>query len=310
MKRRKFLQQSAALGAMTCIGGSFLSSCGKYGNYDLAVFNSRDYYAATVEAMNFIGGMSKHIGRTSKVGLLINSDFEHKGAYVNPDISLAVIKMMFDAGASRITLLQTVKEEYWKRSALYESHREMIGALDVVASNTFPSTFNEDDWVLINEIPGAIALKEAEVARKALECDVFVNIPISKHHATTLLTGALKNMMGITTRKTNVTYHLGSGKRNDPDYLAQCIADINLFRKTDLCIMDSTEFITTNGPSGPGDIVKENIVIAGTDIVAIDTIASEYLGYYPEEILTSVKGEELGVGTMKKETLKIKEITV
>ena len=109
--------------------------------------------------------------------------------------------------------------------------------------------------MIVEEIKGAKFVKNAEVVKRFLEVDVFVNVPLIKHHATTHLTGALKNMMGITTRKTNVGFHLDSGVKNDPGYLGQCIADINLFRKPDLVVADATELIITNGPSGPGEVI-------------------------------------------------------
>jgi uncharacterized protein (DUF362 family) len=138
--------------------------------------------------------------------------------------------------------------------------------------------------------------------------DVFISIPVLKHHATTILTGALKNMMGLTTRKTNVTFHLGSGKRNDPEYLAQCIADLNLVRKPDLTIADATEFITGNGPSGPGPLKKMDIIAGSTDPVAIDSFGATCLDMQPYDIITVQKAYDHGLGEMDLSKLTIVEI--
>jgi uncharacterized protein (DUF362 family) len=137
--------------------------------------------------------------------------------------------------------------------------------------------------------------------------DVFINLPILKHHASTIVTGAMKNMMGLTTRKTNVTFHLGSGKRNEPVYLAQCIADLNLVRKADLIVADATQFITANGPEGPGPLKVMDHVIAGTDPVAIDALAATYLDMQPSDVLSVQKGYELGLGEMDLARMKIVE---
>jgi uncharacterized protein (DUF362 family) len=138
--------------------------------------------------------------------------------------------------------------------------------------------------------------------------DVLINIPILKHHSTAILSGALKNMMGLCTRKTNVTFHLGSGVRNDPEYLGQCIADLNLVRKPDLIVADASEFITGNGPSGPGPLRKLDLVVAGTDPVAVDAFGAKCLEMVPEDIMTVKRAYEIGIGEMDLSKLTICEI--
>ncbi len=308
--RRKFIEQSGKAGLV--VAGTAvlpgLTSCSIFKDpADIAVMQGENYFQNTFKAIELLGGMEKFVPKGSKVGLLINSDFEIFGTYVNPDISIAAVKMIVDSGATEITCLQVVKDEYWQRSKYYEEFKEMIASLKHVESNTFPAEFNEDDFVKPDKIEGAISLEKTEVAKKWLDCDVFVNIPISKHHMTTLLTGALKNIMGVSTREANVNFHLGSGKRNDPDYIAQCIVDQNLLKKTNLCIVDATEVIIDNGPSGPGTIETPAKIVAGSDIVAIDALCSTYIGYEPDEILTTVKGHEMGLGNMNYNELNIVE---
>jgi len=307
ISRRKFIHQSGIAGAAIA-SSAFLPgfSMGSSAT-DISVINGLDYYNNTIRAIELIGGMNKFVPQGSSVGLLINSDFEHHGAFVHPDIAIAVLNMVMKAGAAEVTCLQLVKEEYWQRSHHYNQHKGIIELLGHVASNHFPSEFNEEDFVVIKDIPGAKSLPETEVVKKWLACDVFINIPIAKHHATTHLTGALKNIMGVSTRKANVSFHLGSGVRNDPEYLAQCIADQNLLRKTDLCVMDATEFITDNGPNGPGTVKSLHKIIAGTDIVAMDALAANLLGYTSDEILTVVKAHESEMGDMYYKKLNITE---
>ena len=78
----------------------------------------------------------------------------------------------------------------------------------------------------------------------------------------------------------------------------------------DLCIVDGTEFIITNGPFGPGEIIKPMKVVAGTDRVAIDSYCSTLLGYTGEDILQIKKASALGLGEIDLNKAKIKEINV
>jgi uncharacterized protein (DUF362 family) len=312
INRRKFIGNTGKLGVAALAGGLVMSGKSSLASFfstpDIVVVNGSGFYENTLKAVDALGGMGKFVPEGSKVGLLINSDFDVEGAFVNPDISIAAVKMIFEAGASEITNLQVVKPEYWQRSSHYETHKDLIASMKVVGSNTFPSEFNELDFVRINPVEGAKTLKETEVVKAWLDCDVFINIPIAKHHMTTFLTGALKNIMGVSTRKVNVTFHLGSGEKNNPEYLAQCIVDQYKLKKTSLCIADATTFITTNGPGGPGELKTVNKIVAGSDVVAIDAMCSEYLGYVPDEILTTVIAHQSGIGEMDFTRLNVMEI--
>lgn len=311
MDRRKFLYKGTGW-----VAGSALLNFlpvrlfAGIGYPDQVRIKSSDYYAATMKAVKELGGISRFVKHGDKVGFLINSAFEEPGTYPHPDISLAMLFLCWEAGAGEMVMLQPVSNDYWRRSDKFAKHRFITDGLTQVESNIFPSTYNEADFEIRSAIDGAKVLKDIEIVKKTGDVDVFINIPILKHHATTILTGALKNMMGLTTRKTNVSFHLGSGKRNDPEYLSQCIADLNLVRKPDLVIADAIEFITANGPAGPGPLKNPGIVVAGTDPVAIDAFGSICLDMTPADLLTVVKAYEHGLGEMDLDKLSIVEINV
>ncbi len=264
-------------------------------------------YQSTLLACDEIG-LNGIVKPGSHVGILVNSDFKVKGAYVNPDVTLAVVKKVFEAGASQITFIQHIKPEYWERSPLYPQHSSMIAKTRTIEKNSFPAVFNEEFFVKLDSIPGARHLKGIEIVKAITEVDVFISVPIAKHHASTILTGAMKNLMGIGTRAFNVTFHLNGPSRNDPDFLATCIAEINLIRKTDLIIADATEVIVTNGPGGPGTILTPMTIVASNDLVAIDAFCTKLLGFDPVRVLTLKKGYDLGLGQMDLGKVTIKEI--
>ncbi|MEE4256834.1 MAG: DUF362 domain-containing protein [Bacteroidales bacterium] len=312
MDRRSFLKRGAASGAAAFIGTSLL---GKevMANIsaktpDIAVATGTDYFENTRKVVESLGGMRKFVPKHARVGLLINSAFETKGTYVEPDISLSVLKMCFEAKAREVILLQKVYDEYWTRSTHLEDLKGLFDSVKQVESNEFPAEFNEADWKVIPKIEGSVSLQEVEVIRALDEIDVLINIFIAKHHAGSIYTGAMKNSMGFCTRKTNVFYHLGSGERNDPDFLAQCIADINLLRQPDLIIGDATEFILTNGPSGPGDTRKMDTVFAGTNLVGMDALGVKFNDVFAEDVPTLAKAEEVGLGSADLKNYNIVEV--
>jgi uncharacterized protein (DUF362 family) len=308
MDRRKFLYRGTGLVA----GGVLLNIApirlfGNVNQPDLCKIKSSDYYQATQKAVHELGGISKFVPQGASVGFLINSAFDEPGTYPHPDIALAVLFLCWEAGVKEMVMLQPVANAYWQRSDKFSKHRFIINELTQVKTNEFPAVLNDEDFEIRETIAGAAVLKNIEIIKKISEVDVLINIPILKHHATTILSGALKNMMGLTTRKTNVTFHLGSGKRNDPEYLAQCIADLNLVRKPDLVVADAIEFITGNGPSGPGPLKRLDLVVAGTDPVAVDAFGATCLDAVPADVITIMKAYEHGMGEMDLGKLSIVE---
>ncbi len=310
MNRRNFIYKTGGLIA----GGFLLNSLparvlANNPLPDISMTRSTDYFLATEKAIQDLGGIKRFVPPGSRVGFLVNSDFTEPGTYSHPDIALAAMYLCWETGATEMTFLQPVKEEYWRRSDKFHQYRFLPEASKMVKSNVFPAVYNIEDFIILETIDKAIYLKNIEIIRKIREVDVFINIPILKHHASTIVTGAMKNLMGLTTRKTNVTFHLGSGKRNDPEYLAQCIADLNLVRKPDLILADATRFITANGPEGPGPVKQLDLVIAGTDSVAIDALGATFLDMLPSDILSVQKGYDLGLGEMDLSKLNIVETT-
>ena len=309
MDRRNFIYRGTGLFA----GGMLLNfpPLRLFGNVslpDLCMVKSSDYYAATLRTVHELGGINKYVPHGSSVGFLINSNFEEPGTYPHPDIALAMLFLCWEAGAREIVMLQPVSKSYWRRSERFDKHRFIIDELFQLEKNEFPAVFNEDDYRILESIDGAVELKNVEIIKKISEVDVFINIPILKHHGSVILTGALKNMMGLTTRKTNVTFHLGSGVRNDPEYLGQCIADLNLVRKPDLTIADAVEFITGNGPAGPGPLKRLDLVVASPDPVAIDAFGATCLDVEPSDVVTVKRAYEHGIGEMDLSKLSIMEI--
>ncbi len=275
---------------------------------DIVAVKGTDPFASAHQAIAALGGMEQFVQPGQSVGILVNSAFNDRGAYVNPDVVIAAIKMAYDAGASDIVFLQHIVPEYWERSALEPQYREMIARTRTIEANQFPAEFSEEYFVKVPAVEGAATVKDLEIIREFLEVDVFINIPIAKNHTLTGLTNAMKNVMGINSRASNVTFHLNGPARNDPEYLAQCIAELNLLRPADLIISDATYSIVTNGPTGPGEIVEPRKVVAGIDPVAIDVYCAELTGFFVEDVYTIQKGFELGLGQKDLSKLTIREI--
>ena len=312
--RRQFIKTGiragVAIGSLAVLPQLFASELSSdAGVSNISVVSGTDYFNNTLKAIRQLGGIEKFISKGDKVGLLANSDYKKPGTYTRPDIVLAVAHLCLEAGASQIYCLKNESEKYWRRSSLFDTHQKLISHL------------REDDTDhRMVDIPNGKVLKEANVLGGFLDYDKVINIPIVKNHGELRMTCTLKNTMGVSAFSTNIQFHTGpnvitgavkmltDSYYHDREYLAQCIADLNRVRKFNLYVVDATEFITTNGPSGPGNLSKLNKVVAGTDPVAVDAFCCRYLNLAPEKELMIKKAYENNLGEINPNKLNIGEI--
>ncbi len=304
--RRTFIKSGAVLGASSTLGsgatGWLRRTALAAGPADIAAVKGMDYFQNTLKAVEALGGMGRFVSKQSRVGLLINSPWNHPGSYVKPEIALAVIQMCLEAGAGEIVVFKNLSNSYWRRSPLSTKLQDEVNSVKNRGGN-----YREVS------LPGGRSLKKAEIAKGLLDCDVFINIPISKDHTGVRITGALKNMMGATSGGTNSFFHHGSGASgyyDDVEFLSRCIADVNLVRKPDLCVYDGTEILQSNGPGGPGKLVKPQKVFAGVDRVALEVYGANLLGLKGDGILSTRMAHEHGLGEIDLTKLKVREISI
>lgn len=307
MTRRTFIKKSAVISASSFCGMSMLSSCSKNttSSADIVVVMGEDYFQNTVKAVESLGGMGRFVPGDSRVAILANPQRNNPGAFTKPEIVRAAIKMCKEAGAREVSCLSWQPEQNWKNTGIKTVVEEEGANLIIV---------NLKDETLFKPVPvpKGIALKEARIMKDFFDYDVFIDIPITKDHAGNKFTGTMKNLMGLNSPMNNRTFHK-KGWKTDVDaitHLDQCIADLNTVIYPDLCIVDATEFITTNGPFGPGELIKPQKVIAGTDRVAIDAYCTTLWGLKGTDIIHISKAHEHKLGKIDLDRVRIEELEI
>ncbi len=131
--------------------------------------------------------------------------------------------------------------------------------------------------------------------RTVLDADYFINIPKIKTCAHTLVTLAIKNLYGVFQRKRKGRLH----KHLDEilPFLAETI-------NSDMIIVDGLTCMEGNGPV-IGNPVCLNLLAAGTNPVAVDSICSRLMGYDPESIPHIVLSSKRGVGPIDLDHIEV-----
>jgi len=218
----------------------------------------------------------------------IGSSPPEQALNTHPDMVAAVVKGCLAAGAARVQVLSHDLPDWIEGNGTGEAARR-------AGAEVIPLV--EREMYTEIPLPRGRLLKTVEIAKEIATADVFINMPIAKHHAGARVTFALKNLMGANWDR--IILH-----RLD---LQATIAELATAVRHDLIIMDANHALLTNGPSGPGRVATPQTVIAGVDPVAVDAWTCRYLDVRPEGIGHIRRAWELGVGEMNLDTLKIEE---
>jgi len=306
INRRSFVKSGAALGVTSILSKSFLPRLTySQSPVDITVAIGDDYEKNTMEAIRQFGGIESIVSPESRVAILANPQRNNPGSFTSPDVLRAVLKSCKQAGTQEIACISWLAEKNWENTGL----KKVLEQENVPLKIT-----NLKDESLFKSIPvprGKI-IKEARIMNTFFDYDRFINVPITKDHAGNKFTGTLKNLMGLNSPASNRTFHQKDWSTN-PDsiaYLDQCIADLNTIIQPDLCVVDATELIITNGPFGPGEIYKPKRVVVGKDRVAIDAYCCTLWGLKPTEILMIQNAYDHGLGKIDLSNINIKEFEV
>ena len=150
---------------------------------------------------------------------------------------------------------------------------------------------NKDEFVEVN-IPDPLSLEKVRVAKTALE-SIIISVPKLKPHRIATVTLSLKNMMGALASKGSM--HKGR--------LSRRIADLASVLRPSISVVDG--IIASEGHETSGDPVEMNLVIAGTDPVAVDAVGAAVMGITPTDVIHLLLAKKKGLGTCH-----LEEITV
>jgi uncharacterized protein (DUF362 family) len=303
--RREFLRTSGGAGLGLMLGRTLTASSGAAAKAPVVGIGiGTDGAAAATKAVALIGGMKKFVPKGARVALLPNVQSRHPGTFTNPEILRAVIRMCRKAGAKEVNCLSWQTMKQWEDTGLK-------AVLD--AEEAGLKIFEKDEALFKPvAVPGGAALKEARPLAALAEHDVLINMPITKDHAGNRFTGAMKNLMGLNSPGNNRTFHRTNWKTDPADiaHLDQSIVDLNKAVKPALNIVDAVEIVVTNGPFGPGQLLRPGKVVAGTDRVAIDAYCASLWGLEPKDIVQIKRASEQGLGQIDLARVNLREENV
>ena len=238
---------------------------------DLAVV-SGDPGAAARKAVEALGGMSRFVQKGQRVVLKPNMSFAsgpERASNTHPAMVAAVAQMCLEAGAEQVMVVDNPlqsAELCLRRAGVVEACKPL--------KNVYVQMFTDHKFYREIKVPQGKVLDKVEVLKEVIESPVLICLPQAKSHSNTGVSMGLKGLMGLIWDRWS--FH---SKYN----INEAIADLATVIRPKLTILDATRALTTGGPGGPGEIVKPNLVIAGTDPLAVDAFGVSVAPWYGQQ---------------------------
>lgn len=254
-------------------------------------------------------------GKTKRLLSLVNTS-KYKDLNESVEQALSLIQFDFNKKLRKIAIKPNLCY-YWKSSTGETTDPKVVGAVaDVLRTH-----YNPDEIYLVESDATAMQTKyafkmldyeklaveknlklinlcedtllpvsedittpfpqEIKIPELLTEVDLFVNVPTLKIHGLTDITCALKNQFGCIPIRRKVIFHKN---------LSKVIAFINKLIIPDLIIVDG---IISTGRTPK----RLDLLMAGYDPVAVDTIAAKIAGLNPKRIGHIVESKNQGVGS-------------
>ena len=265
----------------------------------LSAVRGKDPAEITKLAVRAVGGIERFVKDGDDVIIKPNicADY-HSYEYAsttNPVVVATLVSLCLESGAKRVRVMDNTvlgnPAVAHEKSGIKSVVEEAGGKMEIMSPLKFRDT----------AIPGGVDIKSWPVYQEIMKTDVLINVPVLKDHPATHLTAGCKNFMGVI--KDPIIFH---------NNLAQRIADLVSLIRPALTVVDAVRILMHNGPTGGSlaDVKKMDTVIASHDMIAADSYAFTLFNVKGEDIKHIKIANQMGLGTMNLEGMKIKKITL
>ena len=304
LSRRVFLKRNAGLALWTaalCYGIKLPRPAGAAEIPDIAVVRG-ERGAATRAAVDLLGGMQRFVQPGQRVIVKPNMSFAgnpEDATDTHPDVVRELVTMCKEAGAKRIRVLD---HPLRRGERCIEGIRE---ACEVHGDNIVQAISNKRFYQPA-KIDQGRQMKSTDVIWEVLEADVLIAAPVAKSHSSAGVSLSMKGMMGLIWNR---------GIMHSRYDLHESIVDLASLLKPDLVVVDASRVLSTNGPGGPGRVLRPDTIIASPDMVAADAQAVAMFEWYgrrlqPRNVKHIRIAHERGLGRMDLDNLRVKQIQI
>ncbi len=246
---------------------------------NVAVINTGKPLAGTKRALASIRA-SQYFQKDERILIkpnYVTNDLPRTGVTTDPRVVLGVVEYLQDSGFDDIIVAEGGSTDFDTMETF-----EKVGLIDVIRDIELID-LNRDERVEVT-IPNAAKLKKINVAKTFFECDAIVSVAKLKVHRLAVVTLNMKNMMGGILPKSIMH-----------EDIHEKIVDLNRRFMPRLGVIDGVIGCQTHETGC--DPVRSNVIVAGSDAVAVDAIGALLMGINPHDVKHLELAALVGMGT-------------
>ncbi|MFU2210355.1 DUF362 domain-containing protein [Solidesulfovibrio sp. C21] len=216
---------------------------------------------------------------------LVRPDPRNPCAIVTDErVILALVRLLRDAGAARVL----VGDNPGYGLSLERALSCLSDFTKAVAACGGEVVHFDNDAPLVVANPDAFLFDPVLLPRAVAEADVLVNVPKMKTHVHTLVTLGIKNLYGLVCDEQRMFCH-----RND---INAKVVDILRLVRPALTVLDGLWAVQGQAPLSGAAVPDMNVIAAGTDVCAVDTVAADLMGIGASEVAMLRLARQEGLG--------------
>jgi len=214
------------------------------------------------------------------------------GAVTNPQVLFHLVSLLRDR-AEEVVVGESDGYNYCCNDAL-----KMTGVKELVKTAGGKTVNLSEDEIVKVQNSKTLFLRNFSLPKTLVEADSIVDVPVMKTHEFTNYSGAIKNLFGCIPDDRRIFLH--------PKF-DMVLHDLIVLLEPKFVVMDATVSMEGNGPNR-GIVVPMNLVLASSDLLAMDKLCCEIMGidwadisylkfidkhYQREETETQIIGEDI-----------------
>jgi len=165
------------------------------------------------------------------------------------------------------------------------------------------------------KLPDGFVFKEISLHHALTDTDLLCSVPMMKTHGLATVTLGMKNLIGVYPGQVYGTVRSAvheEAAKVEPSGTASAIVDMVRANKLGLVVVDASTAMQGQGPSvhDGGQLIKMNLIIAGTNPLATDMVTANIMGFQPEEISTFVWAWKAGMTPVCLDEIEVRGVRV
>ena len=259
----------------------------------MSIIEGSDRVKTVNEAIESLGGIETFVSEGETVAIKPNVAFASSpmlGATAHPELVAEVVRLGYKAGAKQVIVTDNPINDpasCFTLSGIGKAASQAGAKVVLPKAHLFRHTTLEGGKLIRN---WPVFFGPFENVGK------LIGISPVKDHARAGASMSMKNWYGLLGGRRNV-FHQD---------INTIIAELPMMVKPTLVILDGTEVMMTNGPTGGSisDLRRADILIASCDMVAADSYGCTLLDLTVSDLPYLTKAEKAGAGTTDYESLK------